>query len=117
MSLDLEINKAVQQGINKDLLLTNFIIQLKKDLAMSRIELENNLNEQANLNDVFDAVRVLINKLSFSQLQELLYRIDIPEISTKQTNFEIEQIKGEHLTQLIFKRILQKVVLKIKFSK
>lgn len=59
-----------------------------------------------------------LDKKGNSSIQNLLYRIDISELQIKQENLKSPD-KNFHLilSELIIKRVLQKIILKEKFSK
>ena len=107
--------------ISQEELIEKFKIQLVKDFEMSDV-----LNYLAPIT-VFDYESIhqnitkalkIIDAKDFSKYQHLLYRIDISE---KQLNTELKaQPSGERhsiLADLIIKRILQKIILKIQYSK
>lgn len=96
-----------------------FKSQLKKDFETCALSTDfiDNLPQQYNLlkSAIIQELNPLLNNNSI--MQNLLYRIDISEFQIKkyaQTKSTISF--NEILAELIIKRILQKVILKKKFS-
>jgi hypothetical protein len=104
--------------INEELF-ERFKKQLKKDFETSGVEAgfaENLLPEWISLKEVIS--RALQPQLkNSSSLSALLYRIDINESEIQQYQIKHPEAPFEEIiAELIIKRILQKVVLKKKFS-
>lgn len=97
-----------------------FCAQLRKDFQGSGL----NADFTENLPREFIPIRTLICKElekimngSLSSLQGLLYRVDISEQQLKQyRSAESTRNYPELLAELIIKRVLQKVILKKRFS-
>ena len=74
-----------------------------------------------NLEHVFQEVLkslMIIEKKDSSSIQNLLYRIDVTELQIKkEASLHPEKNFQQILTELIVKRILQKVILKQQYSK
>ena len=104
--------------INEDLFML-FKKQLKKDFETSGVEAgfaSNLLPEWSSLKEVISRALKPLSKNN-SSLASLLYRIDINETEIKNYQLLNGNMPFEELmAELIIKRILQKVVLKKKFS-
>lgn len=104
--------------INEDLF-TLFKKQLKKDFETSGVDAgfaDNLLPEWFSLKEVIGRALKPLSK-NTSSLTPLLYRIDINETEIKQYQaLNNDMPFDEVVAELIIKRILQKVVLKKKFS-
>lgn len=113
---ELDLLKISQQE-----LIEKFKIQLIKDFEMSDVldylEPITAFDYESIHKHITKALKNIDAK-GFSKYQHLLYRIDISE---KQLDTELKtQPSGEHysiLADLIIKRILQKIILKIQHSK
>ena len=107
--------------ISQEELIEKFKTQLVKDFEMSdvlnHLDPITDFNYESIHHHIAKALKTIDAKY-FSRYQHLLYRIDISE---KQLNAELKaQPEGEHysiLADLIIKRILQKIILKIQYSK
>ena len=107
--------------ISQQELIEKFNIQLLKDFEMSDVSdyLESIVVFEYDEihSNIMNALKKIDNK-DFSKYRHLLYRIDISE---KTVELELKlKPDSEHyavLADLIIKRILQKVILKIQFSK
>lgn len=107
--------------ISQQELIEKFNIQLLKDFEMSDVSayLEPIVVFEYNEihSNIMNALKKIDNK-DFSKYQHLLYRIDISE---KTVELELKSKPDSEryavLADLIIKRILQKVILKIQFSK
>ncbi len=107
--------------ISQEELIEKFKIQLVKDFEMSDVldylEPITVFDYESICHNVAKALKS-IDTRDFSKYQHLLYRIDISE---KQLDAELKaNSSGERysiLADLIIKRILQKVILKIQYSK
>ena len=96
-----------------------FKIQLKKDFDSCSLSTDfiDNLPSQFELlkNSLLLELKPLLKANSI--LSNLLYRIDISELQIKNYHLKNSTINFEEvLAELIIKRILQKVILKKKFS-
>ncbi len=106
-------------GLTQQELLIKFNTQLIKDFEMCGVQ--NYLDFLTNFSyaqihkHIFNALYLILKKQP-SKFQQLLYIIDIPE--KKPIKIEIlETVELTVITNLIIKRILQKVILKITHSK
>ena len=107
--------------ISQQELIEKFNIQLLKDFEMSDVSayLEPIIVFEYDEihSNIMNALKMIDNK-DFSKYQHLLYRIDISE---KTVELELKSKPDSEryaiLADLIIKRILQKVILKIQFSK
>ena len=98
-----------------------FKIQLQRDFELCGV-LEFAPKLVSNkLEHVFDEVLkavMIIEKQNSSNIQNLLYRIDVTEIQIKREVGQHPQKNFQQiLAELIVKRILQKVILKEQYSK
>ncbi|MCE3227735.1 MAG: hypothetical protein K0S32_2286 [Bacteroidetes bacterium] len=107
-------------GLSAEELLIKFKEQLLRDFEMSgAIEylepLEDSFDHiQHNLIQALDRV----SSSGYSKLQQLLYRIDISEKQLHEAmNENGNKTRHEILATLIIKRVLQKVILKVIYSK
>ncbi|MBL7910979.1 MAG: hypothetical protein JNJ41_07990 [Bacteroidia bacterium] len=111
---ELEVNNLLIQ----ENLFELFKRQLKKDFDSCSLDTEFTNDLPVDLEPLKIAIRSQLKPLlNNSQLSALLYRIDISELQiknyeTKNKNLSFEEI----LAELIIKRILQKVILKKRFS-
>ena len=102
-------------------LFEKFKIQLHRDFELCGFsDIAPQLNSN-NLEHIFQEVLksvMIIEKKDSSSIQNLLYRIDITELQIKKeaTNHPEKNFQ-QILAELIIKRILQKVILKEKYSK
>ena len=107
--------------ISQQELIEKFNIQLVKDFEMSDVldylEPITAFDYESIHQHITKALKKVDNK-DFSKYQHLLYRIDISE---KTVELELKSKPDSEryaiLADLIIKRILQKVILKIQFSK
>lgn len=95
-----------------------FVIQLRKDFECAGFALPDQIIIQQNYSELVEQISGQIKLLSKSTgLQALLYRIDVSEQQIKQAASRFPDKSYEHLiSELIIKRILQKVILKQHFS-
>ncbi len=113
---DLELN----QQLMKEDLFTLFKTQLQKDFEVSGIPTDFIKELPSNFGLLRTELIVQLKpvlKNTYSSLSNLLYRVDISESQVKkyeQTNPELNF--EEQIAELIIKRILQKVILKKRFS-
>lgn len=109
------------QDLQKPDLFEKFKTQLQKDFEMCGLTDVAPVLVSNNLEHVYHQVLnsiLAIEKKEASVLQNLLYRIDVTE---NQIRIEAEQHSEKNfqqiLSELIIKRILQKVILKQQYSK
>lgn len=112
----LDVLKVSQQE-----LIEKFYIQLLKDFEMSDVSdyLEPIVVFEYDEihSNIMNALKKIDNK-DFSKYQHLLYRIDISEKTVElELKSKPDNARYAVLADLIIKRILQKVILKIQFSK
>lgn len=114
MTGDVDVNK--QLAIND--LFELFRVQLVKDFEGAGI----NTDFLADLPRLFNEIKVLlsgkINMLSrdASALSALLYRVDISEKQLRDYGNRNDEPFHDTISELIIKRVLQKVIIKKKFS-
>ncbi len=98
-----------------------FRLQLKKDFEVSGCDVDFIENLPVNFDRLRDEISAQIKKTgkhSASKLPELLYRIDVSEQQIKRFSEEHPaEIWEDLVSELIIKRILQKVILKKTYSK
>ncbi|MBA3682837.1 MAG: hypothetical protein H0W73_16985 [Bacteroidetes bacterium] len=112
---ELDVNNYLVQQNLFDL----FKTQLKKDFSSCSLSVDFINDLYADLPHLKTAIVKELQPLfkNNSQLQALLYRIDISEAQIKNYNLKNNTFSFEEiLAELIIKRILQKVILKKKFS-
>ena len=107
--------------ISQQELIEKFNIQLLKDFEMSDVSdyLEPIVVFEYDEihSNIMNALKKIDNK-DFSKYQHLLYRIDISEKTVElELKSKPDNARYAVLADLIIKRILQKVILKIQFSK
>ena len=112
----LDVLKVSQQE-----LIEKFYIQLLKDFEMSDVSdyLEPIVVFEYDEihSNIMNALKKIDNK-DFSKYRHLLYRIDISEKTVElELKSKPDNARYAVLADLIIKRILQKVILKIQFSK
>ena len=113
---EIEINKYLAE---QDIF-TLFCLQLRKDFegAGAAFSLDEGIKKEAGpVREVILAAVQHLSKQSRNQLPSLLYRIDIGEkklesFASKHPELSFEEVVSE----LIVRRILQKVILKKRFS-
>ncbi|HRH12486.1 MAG TPA: hypothetical protein PLU73_13290 [Bacteroidia bacterium] len=112
-----EIKDLSLNGFSQEMILAKFKEQLVKDFSMCRIDLEFPESDELKASDYLNSIKNGLKHLDNSTFMELLYRIDLPEARlSKEIRENIEQERDEIVAILIFKRILQKVVLKLSYS-
>lgn len=107
--------------VSQQELIEKFNIQLLKDFEMSDVAayLEPIVVFEYDEihSNIMNALKKIDNK-DFSKYQHLLYRIDISEKTVEhELKSKSDSERYAVLADLIIKRILQKVILKIQFSK
>lgn len=112
-----EIKDLTQKGFSQELILQKFREQLIKDFSMCRIELKFLTSSENNASDILNTIKNGLMNLDSSSFMELLYRIDLSESRlNKEIRENKEKDRNELVAELIFKRILQKVILKLNYS-
>lgn len=107
-------------GISQQMLLEKFYAQLRKDFEMSGLESYFGMPEETSFETMKSSLSGILSRIpasSSSKLQELIYRVDIPD---RQYSEALRNATGpaiDVLAELLIKRILQKVILKIVYSK
>lgn len=100
-------------------LFEKFKAQLHKDYEMAGVIDYVPKITSNNLNDVYDKVLesvLLIERKDSTSLMALLYRIDISQQQIKKATQDSSNNLKQVIAELIIKRILQKVILKEKYS-
>ena len=111
-------SELAKHGISAQVLLLKFKEQLVKDFEMSNVELDLNLLQSNSIEDIQNSVADKIKQIPATVLQHLLYRIDISEKQLNEAYIKESNLdRNEVIVNLIIKRILQKVILKIVYSK
>lgn len=109
------------QDLQKPDLFEKFKTQLHKDYEMCGLADVAPVLSSNNLEHVYHQVLssiLLIEKKDASVLQNLLYRIDVTENQIRNEAIQNEDKNFQQiLSELIIKRILQKVILKQQYSK
>jgi hypothetical protein len=106
-----------QYGIDKTSLLNKFKEQLLKDFEMSNTH--HYLNEIVDLEyaPLRENIQKALSKISANEQMQLLYRIDITETQiAKAMNTAGGERDKNVIADLIIRRILQKVILKLIYS-
>jgi hypothetical protein len=102
-------------------LFEKFKIQLHRDFELCGFTHEAPILNSNKLEHVFQEVLqsvMIIEKKESSSLKNLLYRIDISEFQIKKESVtHPEKNLQQIISELIVKRILQKVILKEQYSK
>ena len=109
------------QDLQKPDLFEKFKTQLYRDFELCGFTDEAPQLNSNNLEHVFQEVLkavMVIEKKDSSSIQNLLYRIDVTELQIKKeaANYPKKNFQ-QILSELILKRILQKVILKQQYSK
>lgn len=110
----------ILHSLERPELFEKFKAQLYKDFELSGLVDYVPKLVSKNLNDVFDDVLnsvLLIERKDSTSLMTLLYRIDITEQQLKKASNESANNLKQVVAELIIKRILQKVILKEKYSR
>ncbi|MGZ3862027.1 MAG: hypothetical protein ACXVPN_06740 [Bacteroidia bacterium] len=106
---------SIQPYLTDIIILEETVKQIQKDLAFFSLPVVFTGNKSSAYEELFGQIKPHVKKLmdeNFSQLLSVLYRIDINE---KQLRTDKDQV--DHITDLIIKRCLQKVVFRKLFSK
>lgn len=111
-------SELIKHGISADVLLIKFKEQLLKDFEMSNVEIHLNSENKNSIEEIQSSLIPSIKQIPLGVLQQLLYRIDISEKQLSEAYIkEKNSDRNEVIATLIIKRILQKVILKIVYSK
>ena len=105
---------SIQPYLTDLLILDETVKQIQKDFAFFSLNIVFSGNKNSAYEELFNQIQPHIKKLmdeDYQKFLSLLYRIDINE---KQLRTENEQTK--HITELIIKRCLQKVVFRKLYS-
>ena len=106
------LNKTLDTTLNEELY-QKILSQTEKDFVMSGIQYEfSDLKPQELMNSLYEIVEELLSS-EYATLLNLLYRMDIPESSIRNTVSEDIQ---QHLVELILKREFLKVQTRMKYS-
>jgi hypothetical protein len=105
---------SIQPYLTDLLILDETVKQIQKDFAFFSLNIVFSGNKNSAYEELFNQIQPHIKKLmneDYQKFLSLLYRIDINE---KQLRTDNEQTK--HITELIIKRCLQKVVFRKLYS-
>jgi len=109
------------KDLQKPDLFEKFKTQLHKDYEMCGLTELTPILSSNDLEHVYHQILnsiLLLEKKESSVLQNLLYRIDVTEVQIKrEASQNPEKNFQQILSELIIKRILQKVILKQEYSK
>ena len=106
---------SIQPYLNDLHLLNETVKQIQKDFSFFSVEITFSGNKNTAYDELLSQIQPVIKKLAdedYQKLLSLLYRVDINEEQLK-TAGEITR----HISDLVIKRCLQKVVLRKLFSK
>lgn len=109
----------VLHSLEKPELFEKFKAQLYKDFELAGLSDYAPQLVTNNLNDVYDIILnsvLLIERKDSTSLMTLLYRIDISQQQLKTASKNSANNLKQVIAELIIKRILQKVILKEKYS-
>lgn len=109
----------VLHSLERPELFAKFKAQMYKDFELSGLSDYAPKLTTNNLNEVYDEVLnsiLLIERKDSTSLMTLLYRIDITEQQLKKASQTSSNNLKQVMAELIIKRILQKVILKEKYS-
>lgn len=111
--------EALELNVSQEDLATKFLAQLQKDFdACGMVDFFNKISiplDYTLLVDTLEKALMVLEKQGFNSYQQLFYRIDLPEKQIAKLSLNID--KNKAIAELIIKRILQKVILKIQYSK
>jgi hypothetical protein len=107
-----EVFQKILQGKE---FLRQLIIQLKKDFSASGIPLKIKLNHPYTFADLSKEILDILEKIEIQQVFNLLYRVDINETQLE-NEMKSPGIDLRIISDLIIKRELQKVVIRIHYS-
>ncbi|MBS1650970.1 MAG: hypothetical protein JSU07_03075 [Bacteroidetes bacterium] len=117
MNIDLLIKDIEGNNRLKEEIFKLFLLQLKKDFDLSGLNSDFILELKNDFNTLKSLMTEQVLKLSTSNnLNKFLYRVDIPESVIREKLKKNNQDLETKIAELIIKRVLQKVILKIKFS-
>jgi len=112
----MEKDLSIQPYLTDIGMLNQTVEQIKKDFSFFSLAVHFSGNKDTAYQELCDQILPLIRELmdkDHQKLLSLLYRVDINEKELGLTN---KQEAPQHLTGLIIKRCLQKVVLRKLFS-
>lgn len=111
--------EALELNISQEDLATKFLAQLRKDFdACGMVDFFNEIFvplDYTLLVDTLEKALMVLEKQGFNAYQQLFYRVDLPEKQI--AKLSLTDNKNKAIAELIIKRILQKVILKIQYSK
>ena len=108
----------LQCGVDKNVLLQKFKEQMIKDFEMSNtVQYLDGINS-LEYEPLQETIQKALSKITSHEQMQLLYRIDINETQIEKAMNDSE-IKNDSMVvaDLIIRRILQKVILKLIYSK
>jgi hypothetical protein len=111
--------ELLKYGVTQTELMERFLLQLQKDFQLSALDSYLQISESVSPEEIHRVVAETLKEItiySSAKFQDLIYRIDI---SDKDYVAAIRNNKDETfnlLAELIIKRILQKVILKLVHS-
>lgn len=108
---------SIQPYLNDLDILKQTVEQIQKDFSFFSLSVTFSGNKETAYEELCEQIHPHIKKLqetNYERLLSVLYRVDIPE---QQITNNAEPESSKHLTDLIIKRCLQKVVLRKLFSK
>ena len=116
MKLQISEAQLQQCGMSMEQLAELFRTQMKKDLEMCGIIMEEEVRN-LHFDEWVNYLAAKISALSEGRLLELFYRIDVPEERLKKETLNrpkesVHKIRSE----LIIRRILQKIILKLIYT-
>ena len=118
MELPAEYNELANKGISQEELLDKFKLQLEKDLNMSHTAFHVGALNDLSLNALTHQLSEALQRMPQGSFQELLYRVDLNEHQLfAKTKENKETNPHEVIAQQIIKRVLQKVIFKLIYSK
>jgi len=102
----------------KDILTQEVVVQLQKDLRLSGLE-PDLLNDQMSLDELVNQLRAIVTEMiSYrpGDFDRFMYRIDVPEKQLKGVLHRDLDKLVDHLSLLILKREMQKIVFRKQFG-
>lgn len=113
-------NLPQEHYLQQEEIYLSFISQLKKDAAMSNIEINDSILS-SNLSELIDHFNLFIEKLlqqnnGYERVQAWLYRVDVPQRVIKEKMNISTKKYSEIIAEVIIKRTLQKVVIRYLYS-
>jgi hypothetical protein len=116
--MEIERANSFQVYFKQQDYLVKVIEQVRRDFNMSGLDFRNGENLPNDYKELFNSVlENLVDHLRSNQLNNLLYRIDIPESSIVKRAEASEKLEFEHiLCGMIIERCLLKVLTREKYS-